>query len=70
MSDEAKQFIFGLEQCRPDKGMKWHGPIPQEIVELFGLRISESSHGYDIAGVYVQVVPRYEAFTPNWIDKA
>jgi hypothetical protein len=66
MSEAAKQFIFGLDQCRRTKGMKWHGKIPQEIVDLFDIKVQELSHGYTIAGVYVTVHPAYEAFTPDW----
>lgn len=68
MSEDAKQFIFGLEQCRPDKGMKWHGKIPQEIQDLFQFKVKELAHGYTIGGVYVEVVPQYEAFTPDWLQ--
>lgn len=69
MSDEAKQFIFGLEQCRPAKGMIWHGNIPKEIKTLFDIKQKELNHGYTIAGVYVKLAPRYEAFTPDWLQK-
>jgi hypothetical protein len=69
MSEEAKQFMFGLDQCRGKyKAMKWHGKIPEDIVELFGLTISEVTPGYTIAGMYVTLVPRYEGYTPDWLE--
>lgn len=69
MSEDAKQFIFGLEQCRQKGGMKWGGKIPPEIIELFDVNIGELNHGYTISGVYVQTVPRYQIFTPEWNER-
>lgn len=69
MSDEAKQFIFGLEQCRSAEGMIWHGKIPREIAELFDVQVKELSHGYTIAGVYVVTKPLYEPYTPEWLER-
>lgn len=63
---ESQEFVLALEQCRESKGMIWHGKIPVEILELYGLEYSELQHGYTIAGVYVKVVPRYESFKPEW----
>jgi hypothetical protein len=66
MSEEAKQFIFGLEQCRDAGGMKWFGKIPKEVQLLFDIKITEIAHGYTVAGVYVTLRPQYEAYTPDW----
>lgn len=65
MSEEAKHFMFGLERSRAAKGMKWYGNIPEEIIELFGVR--EKASGYVIAGVYVKPELRYKPYTPDWL---
>lgn len=65
MSEEAKQFMFGLEQCRELGGMQWYGRIPSEIQELFNFKQQELVRGYSIAGVYVTIHPSYKAYTPE-----
>lgn len=71
MRDELKAFIFGMEQVRKAgaKGMKWHGPIPKEIGELYGIEIKELRNGYNIAGIYVTVCPQYEIYEPKWLKE-
>ena len=64
VSKEATDFIFGLEQCRTDKGMVWHGDVPEDIYILFQLP-TDFKGGY-ITGVYVEVQPKYTAFVPKW----
>lgn len=68
MTEEAKQFIFALDQCRGNGGMYWHGHIPHQIVELFDIKISEINSGYTIAGVHVETVPQYTAYVPKWLE--
>lgn len=71
MNEEVKAFIFGLEQVRKQgaKGMKWYGPIPKEIGDLYGLEVKELRHGYTIAGIYVTVCPQYEIYEPHWLKE-
>lgn len=66
MNKAAKEFILGLEQCRPQGGMEWYGKIPNEIVEFFDISIDESRHGYYIAGVYVKPCMRFKPFKPDF----
>jgi hypothetical protein len=67
---ETEEFIIGLEQCRKFGAMRWHGKMPDQIIKLFNLDPSNSVFNYQVLGIYIQRVPRYEAFTPDWIKDA
>lgn len=66
MSDEVKRFMFGLQKCQGAGGMRWHGKVPKEVYELFDLHENDSKQHFNVMGVYVEVVPAYEAFVPDW----
>lgn len=66
MQSDFKTFMFGLDQCRQSGGMIWYGKIPKEVIDLYELKVASTAHGYNIAGVYVQIKPQYEAFEPDW----
>lgn len=59
MNQDAKTFILGLEQSRSAGGMIWHGKIPQQIIDLYDIKISELAPRYTITGVLVETRPQY-----------
>jgi hypothetical protein len=66
MSEEFKAFCFALEQSAGLKGMVWHGGVPKaEIKEAFGVNVNGVN--FNVMGIYVEVKPRYEAQTPDWL---
>lgn len=67
MTKQAKVFMLGLEQCRLDRGMVWHGDLPEEIRELLQLP-SDFKYGW-LGDIYVWVEPPYEAKTPEWVER-
>ena len=68
MSNEAKTFMLGLDQSKGKGGMIWHGKVPNEIKELFGIDQSDVDRGIALVGVYVKTAVQYESYVPEFMN--